>query len=101
MRSRHRGAAKAGPGNGTPGPTGAALGSAKESHGAAYAPDMAEYHLAQCNIGRILAPLDSEQLAGFVAALDPINALADVAPGFVWRLQTEEGNATSIHAFDD
>jgi hypothetical protein len=62
---------------------------------------MAEYHLAQCNIGRILAPLDSEQLAGFVAALDPINALADAAPGFVWRLQTEEGNATSIHAFDD
>src|SRR5437899_498614 len=58
------------------------------------------YHLAQCNVGRILAPLDSEQLAGFVAALDPINALADVAPGFVWRLQTDEGNATAVHAFD-
>jgi hypothetical protein len=62
---------------------------------------MAEWHLAQCNIGRLLAPLDSEQLAGFVAALDPINAVADTAPGFVWRLQTDEGNATAIHAFDD
>lgn len=40
-------------------------------------------------------------MAGFVEQLDPINALADAAPGFVWRLQTEEGNATSIHAFED
>ena len=38
---------------------------------------MAAYHLAQCNIGRLLAPLESEQLKGFVEALDPINALAD------------------------
>src|SRR4051812_50133919 len=40
-------------------------------------------------------------MAGFVAALDPLNEIADAAPGFVWRLQTEEGNATSIHAFED
>src|SRR4051812_50185342 len=40
-------------------------------------------------------------MAGFVAELDPLNAIADAAPGFLWRLQTEEGNATSIHAFDD
>jgi Domain of unknown function (DUF3291) len=62
---------------------------------------MAGYHLAQLNIGRLRAPLDSPQLAGFVAGLDPINALADRSPGFVWRLQTDEGNATSIHAFQD
>jgi heme-degrading monooxygenase HmoA len=62
---------------------------------------MTEHHLAQCNIARLRAPLDSQQLAGFVAALDPINALADDAPGFVWRLQTEDGDATSIRAFDD
>ena len=61
----------------------------------------AAYHLAQCNSGRILAPLESELLKGFVDALDPINAVADATPGFVWRLQTDEGNATSIHAFDD
>ena len=40
-------------------------------------------------------------MAGFVARLDEINALADAAPGFVWRLQTAGGDATSIQAFDD
>ncbi|SOD70920.1 uncharacterized protein DUF3291 [Jatrophihabitans sp. GAS493] len=57
------------------------------------------YELAQVNIGRLLAPLDSAQLADFVAALDPVNALADGADGFRWRLQTEEGDATGIQAF--
>ena len=59
-----------------------------------------EFVLAQVNIGRLRAPLDSPQLAGFMAALDPVNALADAAPGFVWRLQTEDGNATAVHAFE-
>jgi hypothetical protein len=58
-------------------------------------------HLAQLNIGRMLAPLESPQLAGFVAALDPINALADASPGFVWRLQTEGGDATPLRPYDD
>ena len=62
---------------------------------------MAQYHLAQLNIARFKLPLDDPAMAGFVAALDPLNAIADAAPGFVWRLQTEEGNATSIHAFED
>jgi hypothetical protein len=62
---------------------------------------VAGYHLSQLNIARLLAPLDSSQLAPFVAALEPINALADGAPGFVWRLQTEDGDATAIRAFDD
>lgn len=47
------------------------------------------------------APIDSPQLADFVAGLEPINALADTAPGFVWRLQTEEGDATAIRPYDD
>jgi hypothetical protein len=59
------------------------------------------WHLAQLNVGRSLEPLDSPTLAGFMEALDPINALADVAPGFVWRLQTESGNATDIKAMPD
>lgn len=59
------------------------------------------YHLAQCNTVRLRAPIDSPIVAGFVAALNPINALADSAPGFVWRLQTDEGDATSIRVFDD
>lgn len=58
-----------------------------------------EYHLAQLNIGRLAAPLDSPQLAAFVDALEPINALADATPGFVWRLQTEDGDATAIRPF--
>jgi hypothetical protein len=62
---------------------------------------MSGYHLAQLNIGRLLAPLESSQLAPFVEALEPINALADGTPGFVWRLQTEDGDATAIRAFDD
>src|ERR1700753_4524530 len=59
-----------------------------------------DYVVAQLNIGRLVAPLDSPQLADFVAGLDPVNAVADAAPGFVWRLQTEDGNATAVHAFE-
>src|SRR5215510_16427024 len=54
------------------------------------------YHLAQINIGRLLASIDDPKIAEFVAQLDPINALADNAPGFVWRLQSASGNATDI-----
>jgi hypothetical protein len=57
------------------------------------------WHLAQVNVARLIAPLDDERLGDFVDALDPVNAAADVAPGFVWRLQTEDGNATAIRAF--
>ena len=63
--------------------------------------DMPTHHLAQVNIARMLAPLDSEQMAGFVNRLDEINALADQAAGFIWRLQTTDGNATALRVFDD
>lgn len=59
------------------------------------------YHLAQVNIARMLAPLDDPVMAGFVASLGEINALADRSPGFVWRFQTEMGDATSIRPYDD
>src|SRR5881397_199949 len=59
------------------------------------------HHIAQLNVARLLEPLDTPRLADFVAALDPINALADSSPGFVWRLQAEGGDATSIRVFDD
>jgi hypothetical protein len=62
---------------------------------------MTAYHLAQVNIGLPIEPLDSQRLAGFMAMLEPINALADSAPGFVWRLQTEDGDATAIRPFED
>jgi len=57
------------------------------------------FHLAQFNIGRFRASLDSPIMEGFRRQLDPINALADRSPGFVWRLQTEEGNATAIRPY--
>lgn len=59
------------------------------------------YHLAQINIGRIRAPLTDPIMLGFVSQLDAINALADQSPGFVWRLQTPEGNATAINVYPD
>ena len=62
---------------------------------------MTEFHLAQVNIARLSAPLDSPQLADFVANLGPINAVADASEGFVWRLQTEAGDATSLRFLDD
>jgi Domain of unknown function (DUF3291) len=54
------------------------------------------FHLAQINIGRLIAPIDDPRIAGFVSQLDPVNALADAAPGFIWRLQSASGNATDI-----
>ncbi len=62
---------------------------------------MAAHHLAQVNIALPKQPLDSPLLEEFVAALDPVNAVADGAPGFVWRLQTEDGDATAVRAFGD
>lgn len=59
------------------------------------------FHLAQINIGRILAPVDDPKIADFVARLNEINALADSAQGFVWRLESSSGNATDVPYNDD
>lgn len=59
------------------------------------------WHLAQMNVGTTVAPVESPPLAEFLARLDAINALADRSPGFVWRLQTEAGNATDIRPTDN
>jgi len=62
---------------------------------------MSQYHIAQVNIGRIRAELSDPIMAGFVHRLDEINALADGSDGFVWRLQTDEGNATYFRPYND
>ena len=62
---------------------------------------MPAWQLAQLNVGIIRGPMDSPVMAEFAANLDRINALADAAPGFIWRLQTEEGNATAIRPFEN
>jgi hypothetical protein len=59
------------------------------------------HQLALLNVARLVAPLDSAPIADFVANLDPVNALADAAPGFVWRHQDDSGNATSVRMLDD
>lgn len=62
---------------------------------------MAAFYLAQLNIARLAAPLDSPQLSEFVANLERINQLAEAAPGFVWRLQDEAGDAVQFRPFGD
>ncbi|MGP6192173.1 MAG: DUF3291 domain-containing protein [Vulcanimicrobiaceae bacterium] len=62
---------------------------------------MANYHIAQVNVGRIKTPLDDPAMGGFVSRLGEINELADRTPGFVWRLQTSEGNATYLRPYND
>ncbi|GGW33726.1 hypothetical protein GCM10010503_07220 [Streptomyces lucensis JCM 4490] len=61
----------------------------------------AAYELAQVNIARLRFPLDSPQLKDFVDALDSVNATADGSAGFVWRLQSDSGNATDIPVLGD
>ena len=62
---------------------------------------MTRYHLAQINIAKAVADLDSPLMAGFMSRLNEINTLAERAKGFVWRLQSDAGDATSIRVFDD
>lgn len=57
---------------------------------------MSGYELAQLNVAIMKEPLESPGMADFVANLERINALADASPGFVWRLETEEGDATAL-----
>ncbi len=59
------------------------------------------YQLAQVNITRMIAPLDSPEMRDFVDNLDPINALAEAAPGFVWRLKGDGNDATSLRPYED
>lgn len=58
-------------------------------------------HIAQANIARGRAPLTDPLMRGFVDQLDYINSVADRSPGFVWRYQTEAGDATATRVFDD
>jgi hypothetical protein len=63
--------------------------------------NQAVFYLAQANIARMRSALDSTLMEGFVSRLEAVNAAAENSPGFVWRLQTEQGDATAIRVFDD
>ncbi len=60
-----------------------------------------DWHLAQLNVARLLAPVDDPAIADFYDNLDNMNSLAERSPGYVWRLQTDEGDATALHPIDD
>ena len=59
------------------------------------------YELAQLNVALMLEPLESPRFTDFVHNLDRVNALADAAEGFVWRLQTDDGDATALRPVGD
>jgi hypothetical protein len=59
------------------------------------------HHLAQLNIAKMRFPLESPGMLDFVNNLDRINQLADSSDGFVWRLQGEGSDATSLRPFED
>lgn len=63
-------------------------------------PETTDWHLAQVNIARLAAPIDSPQLAEFVASRDTVNARAEAAPGFVWRLAEDESAADALRPFE-
>ena len=60
-----------------------------------------DYQLAQLNIAQMRYTCESAEMAYFVQQLDTVNALADRSPGFIWRLQSDEGNATEYHIWGD
>jgi len=62
---------------------------------------MSGYQLAQINVARLKAPLDSPELKDFVDNLDRINALAESSEGFAWRLKGEGNDATALRPFGD
>ena len=59
------------------------------------------WQIAQLNIAGALYPHDDPRMSQFFEQLDEVNALADSSPGFIWRLQSESGNATDIQVGDD
>lgn len=59
------------------------------------------YHLAELNLARLLHPLDGPESAEFAAALEPVNMLAELAPGFIWRLTDDGGSSSSYIEIDE
>ncbi|MGZ4678980.1 MAG: GNAT family N-acetyltransferase [Ilumatobacteraceae bacterium] len=60
-----------------------------------------ERHLAQLNIATLLHPIDDPRISDFVAALPLVNGAGEQSTGYVWRLQSDSGDATDIRVFDD
>ncbi|MGB3028488.1 MAG: DUF3291 domain-containing protein, partial [Candidatus Microthrix parvicella] len=54
-----------------------------------------DHHLAELNVARLREPLDHADTAEFVRVLEPINAVAEATPGFIWRLTDDDGSSSS------
>ncbi len=46
-----------------------------------------EYHLAELNVGRLVADVDDPRVTEFMENLDRINGLGKRMPGFVWMME--------------
>jgi hypothetical protein len=62
---------------------------------------VSRYQLAQLNIVKMKFAIDDPRLSGFFDRMDDINALADAASGFVWRLQIDDEDVAAITYFGD
>jgi Domain of unknown function (DUF3291) len=58
-------------------------------------------HLAELNIGKFKYPTSDLRMAEFMDNLDRVNAIAERAAGFVWRLKGDNNNATEFRIGDD
>lgn len=58
-------------------------------------------HLAQLNVATLRHPIDDPRSADFTDALPTVNGAGEGSPGYVWRLQSDSGDATDIQVFDD
>ena len=59
------------------------------------------YYLAELNIAKFRLPQEHPDNADFIAALDRVNAIAELSPGFIWRFTGEGNDAMDVQAFDD
>lgn len=57
-------------------------------------------HLAELNIGRLIAPKEDPRVADFMDNLDLINGLGKRMPGFVWMMEGAPGEGNTATAID-
>ncbi|MBO9456305.1 DUF3291 domain-containing protein [Paracoccus sp. R12_1] len=60
-------------------------------------------HLAQLNVGRLLAPTDDRRVSEFMGALDRVNGMGKRMPGFVWMMEGsgEPGTGNTQNSIGD
>lgn len=54
---------------------------------------MSGYQLAELNIAEAFFPMDDPRMHGFTSRIGAVNALADRAKGFVWRLVDDDDDS--------